>query len=75
MSSPDYYLTDSVFVEYDGGGEIKNYDYIDYDSYTPKLQEKLYKSAQSYFDKKVTDDYWHFSTQYFNGEEITYLRA
>jgi Family of unknown function (DUF5824) len=59
-------------IRFEQGGEIKNYDYINYDLYTNDLSEKLYKSAQSYFDKKVTDDYWHFSTQYFNGEEITY---
>ena len=29
MSSPDYYLTDSILVEYDGGGEIVNRMRID----------------------------------------------
>lgn len=71
ISSNDgsFLITDSKMEQ---GGKIKIHNFINHDIFTIKLEEKLYQQAQSYFDKKVTDDYWHFSTQYFNGDEITY---
>jgi hypothetical protein len=36
------------------------------------LEQKLYSTAQEYFVKHKTDDYWHFSMQYFNGNQVTF---
>lgn len=54
------------------GGEIPTHKFILYDDLNEALEDKLYKQATEYFEKKVTDDYWHFSKQYYNGNEITY---
>jgi hypothetical protein len=60
--------------DFKNGGEIDFpiNNYIYYDNFTESLDAKLYQQATKYFSKKVTDDYWHFSVQYFNGEQITY---
>ena len=58
--------------KYSDGGIVPTNKYIREDLYENNLEEKLYTQAGNYFAKKITDDYWHFSTQYFNGSEITY---
>lgn len=60
------------YPKYKNGGEIPTHKFILYDDLNEALEDKLYKQATEYFEKKVTDDYWHFSKQYYNGNEITY---
>ncbi len=58
--------------EFGLGGSVPSHYSIREDLYENNLQEKLAIQASNHFSKKVTPDYWHFSTQYFNGREITY---
>lgn len=58
--------------EFGLGGSVPSHYSIREDLYENNLQEKLAIQASNHFSKKVTADYWHFSTQYFNGREITY---
>jgi len=55
-----------------GGGQIPTNDFIYYNDLNDDLEQKLYSTAQEYFVKHKTDDYWHFSMQYFNGNQVTF---
>jgi mutator protein MutT len=56
---------------YKQGGKIPTNNFIIEDM-KDEVLEKIYAQASEYFSKNVTDDYWHFSTQYYNGNEVTY---
>lgn len=60
-----------------GGGIDDNYKNIPIHHYISNsisrvLDERLYQQASNFFSKNKTDDFWHFSTQYLNNEQVTY---